>query len=158
MAQLTPRFSADRSVREYTEKHYLPAAKAYLERSANKGEKGKQLSDTIHYLEQKWDSILFGEVKVNTIENQHNFEVQVYLNEVVPNFVQVELVADGINNEPPIVQIMQLSNKLEGESNAWCYKASVSVHLPASDFTARVIPHIPSVSVPLEISNIVWQR
>jgi hypothetical protein len=26
MAQLTPRFSADRAVREYTEQHYLPAA------------------------------------------------------------------------------------------------------------------------------------
>ncbi len=32
MAQLTPRFSADRTVREYTEQHYLPAAKSFLER------------------------------------------------------------------------------------------------------------------------------
>jgi starch phosphorylase len=37
MAQLTPRFSADRAVREYTEQHYLPAATAYLSRVANKG-------------------------------------------------------------------------------------------------------------------------
>jgi starch phosphorylase len=29
MARLTPRFSADRTVREYTEQHYLPAAAAY---------------------------------------------------------------------------------------------------------------------------------
>jgi glucan phosphorylase len=29
MARLTPRFSADRAVREYTEQHYLPAASAY---------------------------------------------------------------------------------------------------------------------------------
>jgi len=29
MARLTPRFSADRTVREYTEQHYLPAATAY---------------------------------------------------------------------------------------------------------------------------------
>ena len=41
MSQLTPRFSADRTVREYTEKHYLPAATAFLDRSANKGDKGK---------------------------------------------------------------------------------------------------------------------
>ena len=41
MAQLTPRFSADRTVREYTEQHYLPAATAYLERAANKGFEGK---------------------------------------------------------------------------------------------------------------------
>ena len=29
MARLTPRFSANRTVREYTEQHYLPAATAY---------------------------------------------------------------------------------------------------------------------------------
>src|ERR1700676_619753 len=29
MATLTPQFSADRAVRDYTERHYLPAAKAY---------------------------------------------------------------------------------------------------------------------------------
>jgi starch phosphorylase len=37
MARLTPRFSADRAVREYTEQHYLPAAIAYHPRIANKG-------------------------------------------------------------------------------------------------------------------------
>ena len=42
MARLTPRFSADRAVREYTEQHYLPAAAAYRDRAANKGGIGKQ--------------------------------------------------------------------------------------------------------------------
>ncbi len=40
MATLTPQFSADRAVREYTEQHYLPAAKAYRERAANQGALG----------------------------------------------------------------------------------------------------------------------
>ena len=40
MARLTPRFSANRTVREYTEQHYLPAATAYRERAADKGEIG----------------------------------------------------------------------------------------------------------------------
>jgi glycogen phosphorylase len=34
MARLTPEFSADRAIREYTENHYLPAASDYLERAA----------------------------------------------------------------------------------------------------------------------------
>ena len=37
MARLTPRFSANRTVREYTEQHYLPAAAAYRERAADQG-------------------------------------------------------------------------------------------------------------------------
>ena len=40
MAQLTPTFSANRSVREYTEDHYLPAAEAYARRAADKGKLG----------------------------------------------------------------------------------------------------------------------
>ena len=42
MARLTPRFSADRTVREYTEQRYLPAAAAYRERSADKGAIGSE--------------------------------------------------------------------------------------------------------------------
>ena len=48
MARLTPRFSANRAVREYTEQHYLPAAAAYRERAANKGAVGRQIVDWQH--------------------------------------------------------------------------------------------------------------
>src|SRR6202040_1265421 len=51
MAQLTPRFSANRAVREYTEQHYLPAAAAYRERSAEKGALGAQIVNWRHTLE-----------------------------------------------------------------------------------------------------------
>ena len=40
MARLTPRFSTNRTVREYTERHYLPAAAAYRARAADKGAVG----------------------------------------------------------------------------------------------------------------------
>ena len=48
MARLTPRFSANRTVREYTEQHYLPAAAAYRLRIANKGAIGRQIVDWQH--------------------------------------------------------------------------------------------------------------
>ena len=66
MAQLTPRFSTNRAVREYTEQHYLPAASAYLERAADKGEIGVEMVDWRHELEQKWAALRFGEVKIET--------------------------------------------------------------------------------------------
>ena len=43
MARLTPRFSADRAVREYTEQHYLPAAAAYRARAAADCALGRQI-------------------------------------------------------------------------------------------------------------------
>ena len=50
MARLTPRFSADRTVREYTEQRYLPAATAYRERRADKGAIGRKMVDWQHSL------------------------------------------------------------------------------------------------------------
>jgi len=158
MAQLTPRFSADRSVREYTEKQYLPGAAAYLERTANKGEKAKQLAEAIRTIEQHWNSIHFDQVNVETIENQHLFEVQLFFNDLEPDTLQVELFSDGLNGEAPSVQIMNRGKIIEGEFNGYQYHTSVSAARPATDYTARVIPVILSVSVPLEISRILWEH
>jgi starch phosphorylase len=158
MAQLTPRFSADRAVREYTEQHYLPAATAYLERAANKGSKGKQITERLHTLEQKWDSMRFGEVKFETIKRQHKFKVQIYFNDLNPDTVQVELFATGIKGKASIVKKMTQGTKLDGAVNGYYYNASVTATRPALDFTARAIPYFPDISVPLEISRILWQR
>lgn len=158
MAQLTPRFSADRTVREYTKQHYLPAAKAYLDRAANKGEKGRKISDSILSMEEKWNTLHFGKVKVETVENHHKFEISVYFQDLNPDNVRIELYSDELNNEARIVQKMKRGNNMEGESNAFIYYASVSAHRAVSDFTARAIPVIPKVSVPLEISKITWQH
>jgi starch phosphorylase len=86
--RLTPRFSADRTVREYTEQHYLPAATAYHSRVVNKGAIGRQMLVWQHTLEQKWASLRFGEVKVETHGEQQVFEVQVCLNDIDPKVVR----------------------------------------------------------------------
>ncbi|MFA5971383.1 MAG: alpha-glucan family phosphorylase [Lentimicrobiaceae bacterium] len=158
MAQLTPRFSADRTVREYTEQHYLPAANAYLERAYNKGAKAKLLVEQLKNLEQKWDSIHFGEVKSEVVAAQHKFEVDVFLNDLDPDTVHVELFADGLNGEGPEVRVMTCLTKTKSFTNAYTYSASVAASRPASDYTARLIPYLSDVSVPLEISRILWQH
>jgi len=91
MARLTPRFSANRTVREYTEQHYIPAAAAYRERAADNGAVGSQVVNWQHTLEQKWAALSLGEVKVQTEAAQHVFEVQVSLSDLDPKAVRVEL-------------------------------------------------------------------
>ncbi len=156
MAQLTPRFSADRTVREYTEQHYLPAATAYLNRSADKGKKGKQITDLLLNLEHKWHSIHFGEVKLETNENHHKIEAQVFLYDIDPDIIEVQLFADGMKGEAPIIQLMLCSK--DAKDGRYTYNATVSSSRPASDFTPRVIPNLSGVSVPLETNLILWQR
>ena len=158
MARLTPRFSADRAVREYTEQHYLPAAAAYHSRVANKGAIGRQMVDWRHSLEQKWAALRFGEVKVETQGGQHVFEVQVYLNDLDPKAVRVELYADGVNGGSPVRQEMKRVRQLAGAPGGYVYSAAVSAARPPADYTARVIPHCDGVAVPLEAARILWQR
>ncbi len=158
MAQLTPRFSSNRAVREYTEHYYLPAATAYRERAANKGATGAQIVDWRHALEQKWAALYFGEMKVKTDGEQHVFEAQVYLDELDPEAVRVELYADGVSGSAPTRQEMQRVRKLAVESGGYVYSAAVPAAHPPADYTARVIPRCEGVAIPLEDARILWQR
>ena len=125
MARLTPRFSANRTVREYTDRYYIPAAKTYQARAANQGAMGERIVNWQHDLKQKWAHLRFGEVNVETAEGKHVFEIQVYLNGLDPDSVRVELYADGINGDGAIRQEMARGRKLVGTENGYIYIAEV---------------------------------
>jgi starch phosphorylase len=158
MARLTPHFAADRTVREYTEQHYLPAAIACQSRVANKGIIGKQEVDWRHSLDQKWATLHFGQVKVEAKGEQLIFEVQVCLHGLDPKTVRVELYANGIKGNPPVRQEMTLLHPLADEAGSYIYSATVSATRPSADYTARVLPHYEGVAIPLEDSRILWQH
>ncbi len=158
MARLTPRFSTNRAVREYTEQYYFPAASAYRERAADKGAIGVQLVNWRRALEQKWAALRFGEVKAETDGEQHVFEVQACLDDLDPEAVRVELYANGADGAPPVRVEMQRVRQLAGATNGYAYRAGVPAARPATDYTARFIPHRDGVAVPLEDARILWQR
>jgi starch phosphorylase len=158
MARLTPRFSADRTVREYTEQHYLPAAAAYRQRAADKGAGGRNIVNWAHTLKEKWGMLHFGEVQVTTEAERHIIMVEVYLPDLDPNAVHVELYADGGNGGLPVLQEMSRVRQLAGASGGYLYSAAVPAARPPSDYTPRVIPHCDGVTIPLENARILWQR
>jgi starch phosphorylase len=156
MARLTPQFSSNRTVREYTEQHYLPAASAYLERAADNGAAGMGLIEWRQKLEQKWSSLRLGEMQIETRDNLHIFEVQAYLDDLDPDAVCVELYADGFDGMPRECVKMERIRELVGAGYA--YRAEVAASRAASDYTARLVPYRKGVSVPLEAEQILWQR
>ena len=158
MACLTPRFSANRSVREYTEQYYLPAAAAYLRRAANKGAEGATIANWKHELEKNWANLRIGEVTADTRDGQHVFTVQIYLNSIAADAVRVELYADGPNEGEPVRQELMVGQRLVGAENGYVYSGTVPATRPATDYTARVIPRCSGVAVPLEADPILWQR
>jgi starch phosphorylase len=158
MARLTPRFSADRAVREYTGQHYLPGAATYRERAANKGAVGRQIVDWQHAVEKEWPALRFGDLRVETNAEHHVFEVEIFLNDLDPNAVRVELYADAIDGGDPVRVEMKCARPLPDASRRSVYRATVPTTRPARDYTARVIPQRSGVAVPLESARILWQR
>ena len=158
MARLTPRFSTNRTVREYTEQHYLPAATAYRERAADKGANGAQVIHWRRALEQKWAALCFGELGVVTVGEQHAFEVQVHLHQLEPGAVRVELYAEALDGAPPVRQEMGRARPLPGTAGSYVYCARVPASRPATDYTPRIVAHRVGVAIPLEADFILWQR
>jgi starch phosphorylase len=158
MARLTPRFSANRTVREYTERYYLPALATFRERAADKGALGAQMVNWRQTLERQWPGLRFGEVTIQSAAQQHTYEVQVFLDEVALDTVRLELYAEGDNDNGPIRQEMTRVRQLVGSVNGYAYRASVPATRPATEYTPRVVPRFPHVAVPLEASQILWQR
>jgi starch phosphorylase len=158
MALLTPRFSANRTVREYTEQHYLPAAARYRERAAERGAAGRRIADWQRLLGRAWANVRFGDVRVAPGDGGLAFEAQVYLGELDPQAVRVELFADGVDGGDPFLEEMRLVRPLVGGSGGYAYAAAVPAGRPATDYTARVIPSFAGLAVPLEASGILWQR
>ena len=158
MARLTPRFSANRTVREYTEQHYLPAAATYHTRAADNGAVGRQVINWEQTLKEKWATLHFGNVTVETRGEQHVFEVQIYLHDLDSKAVRVELYANGVMGSAPVRQEMTCVRQLDGVSGGYLYIAAVAAARPPADYTARIVPYCSGVAVPLEVHPILWQQ
>ncbi len=158
MARLTPQFSAGRTVREYTEQHYLPMAEMFLNRAANGGKVGASVLEWQQQVEACWPRLRFGSLTVTADGSSYVFAVQAWLDELSPDAVVVELYANGEANGQPVRISMTKGPALVGSEGGYTWTARVPADRPASDFTPRLIPWRPDARVPLECGKILWYR
>ncbi|MGH8220281.1 MAG: alpha-glucan family phosphorylase [Steroidobacteraceae bacterium] len=158
MQRLTPQYSSIRSLHEYVEQHYLPAALRYRERSAAKGEKARQIAEWLSRLQRSWAELRFGPVTVETRAGQHRFEILLHLGSLDPESVRVELYGDapdgGAAERHAAIRVRALSDR----PGTHLYSVDVPATRRADDYTARAVPHHDGVSVPQEARQILWQR
>jgi starch phosphorylase len=148
MARLTPQFSSNRVVREYTEKFYLKAAENYLKRAEKNGELAERVIALQSSLQRNWNNLRFGEVKV---ENG-NYEVGVFLPGVDPKDIQVELYSEAM------VRQMKYLGPIPNQATGHTYRIEMPKDVPASHFTPRIIPKHTGMVTPLECPLIQWQK
>ncbi len=158
MARLTPRFSANRAVREYTENYYLAAAAAWCERTREQGAVGRSILTWRRDLARHWAGMRFGELQVETSAGKHLFHLQLYLGDLAPEAVRVELFANPLGGTEPCRTEMFHSEQMPGSVKGYIYKGEVAASRPSSDYTPRVIPSHLAARIPLEDQHILWFR
>jgi starch phosphorylase len=158
MARLTPQFSADRAVREYTEQQYIPAAAAYRARAADGGAPGQKIAAWQRDLNHYWPRVKFGAVNYEVRGETCEFEIQVYLGDLKPAEVRIELCAPGLLDGPAVRLDMKPMAQGAVVEDGYVYTATVSGPRPPADYTARIVPVCHGVSLPLEDARILWQR
>ncbi|MEY2341569.1 alpha-glucan family phosphorylase [Acidithiobacillus sp. IBUN Pt1247-S3] len=156
MAELTPQFSSHRMLQEYVEKLYLPAAKLLRERSSQKQLQG--ICAWQNHLRAHWHGLRFGELHCEDSGAEFQFQMHVYLDDIPPEMVQVELFANGIESSAPELHPMQRSESLAGAVNGFTYRCNLAKRRPVSDYTPRVVARHPLCRVPLENNAILWYR
>ncbi|HUF26015.1 MAG TPA: alpha-glucan family phosphorylase [Gemmatimonadaceae bacterium] len=158
MATLTPRFSTNRVVREYTEHYYLPAAAAYRRRTATGAELAERLLGWRRHLVEHWAAVRFGPLRVETRDGEHHVAVEVHLGQLGADAVRVELFAEPGDAGEPVRREMSRGDAPAATPGGEVFVASVPASRPIGDFTPRVVPYHPDASTPLEVPLIAWQR
>jgi starch phosphorylase len=158
MAQLTPRFSASRTVREYTDQHYIPSAINFQVRAAQKGSGAQNLVEWQNSVSPKWPGLRFETLEAATEGSTRTIKAGATLGNLDPDDVMVELFADGLDGNGAERMEMTRQGRSEGGSSGYIYSATVPSARAASDYTARLMPRRKGMSVPLEASEILWQK
>jgi starch phosphorylase len=158
MGRLTPAFSTNRAVRQYTEEHYLSAAAAFLERAENRGSAGADLVAWQAELANHWSALRFGPATVEQQGEQYLFHVQVFLDDIDPDAVSVELYAEAQKDEDPIALAMSRGERPVEATSAFAYSASIPAVRPVADYPPRLVPQHVGALVPLEAPFILWHE
>ncbi len=158
MSSLTPQFSSNRMVRDYTEQFYFPAAKGFKKRTAQQGKIALELENWEKILKENWEELRFGEVKVIQEQDEWFFKAQVYCGEIDPSFIQVEGYAEPKNADHPPQFVMTRKGSIPGAVNGHLFVGKIPITRSSDDYTLRMVPFHPEASFPMESPFILWQR
>jgi starch phosphorylase len=158
MGRLTPEFSGARMMTDYVEQAYLPLAKAIRERMRDRCGPARMLNQWSRTLHSRWSGLHIGNPVVNQSEAATNVVVPVYLGELTPNAVRVEMFADQTPEHAPEVIMLHQENAIPGSTNGYIFAGAIPPSRKMEDYTVRVVPYHPYAFLPAELPLITWQK
>jgi starch phosphorylase len=156
MAQLAPRFSTNRMLREYLDHYYLRLAEAYRRRRVDAGCIGRDIEAWRKRLFRHWPALHWDEVEVRREGDGHRVRLQVYLDGLEAEDLAVECYGDAVDDWPMHCQRLRRGDALPGAVNGFAYEGVLNGDRPLSHYTLRLVPDHSEAEVPLELPLITW--
>jgi starch phosphorylase len=158
LSRLTPRFSANRMMREYVAGLYVPAERALAERQHDACALGRALARWSRALRAAWSKIHFGRVSIEETSGARTFSVEVFLDEVPLADVAIELYADPeMAGGAPERAAMTTAGPLPGTTHGYLFTATVPARRPPAAYTPRAVPVSAGARLPLELPLVAWR-
>jgi len=151
---LAPQFQAGRMVRDYTLKHYVPAAARAAELTENDAKGARELAAWKTHVRGCWPGVDVAEVEPpvdSHVDEEITIEASVALNGLSPTDVAVGVLVGEVDHEgdiaeAPFVEMAHVGEDPGDESRA-LYRGVVTCDHPGSmGFAVRVVPSHPSLT------------
>jgi starch phosphorylase len=159
LSKLTPRFSANRMMREYVTTIYEPAARELARRLADGGAGGRALEAWRRRLLAGWGGIRFGALSMKDEGACRAVSLEVFLGDVAPDDVAVELFADAPDGQSAPERLpLKCTGPLPGTTHGHLFAAMGPATRSASAYTPRVVPARADALLPLELPLVAWRE
>jgi glycogen phosphorylase len=113
-----------------------------------------QWSRTVH---SRWTSLHIGSPVLSQEEGSSQVLVPVYLGELAPEAVRVEMFADQTVEHAAEIAMLHKEHPIAGSTNGYIFAGAIPATRPLSDYTVRVVPYHPDAFLPAELPLIAWQ-
>ncbi|NMT63613.1 alpha-glucan family phosphorylase [Marinobacter orientalis] len=154
MDRLTATYSANRMVREYVERFYLPMAEQGKLRSP---ETAAEILGEQRELRKRWPHLRFSSFHVTGSDDNQTYTVEVYLDGIDEQRIAVELVAEASEYGPRTVTAMPMQHPLSGSAHSYLYECSVPSR-PEGHYTPRLRVCDERLNLPLENPAVLWLK
>ncbi|MFY7843218.1 MAG: alpha-glucan family phosphorylase [Rhabdochlamydiaceae bacterium] len=151
LSKLTPYFSADRAVREYTSKYYIPRAQNYAHHLKDQNKLTKSILEWLQFTEKNWPLITVKEVH-KYVENEY---IVAEATIDIGLFRPEDLIVDLFHEIPSSDKQLQYR---QAEGSTFVYKLKQHLSGDLDDYTLRVLPYHPDIDIGLYFPHILWEK
>jgi starch phosphorylase len=164
LRQISPVFSSNRMVREYTERAYLPAILQWRTLLANSMARAKSLAAWKKRVQAAWPQVRIESWEDDCdstaiVDDQFGVKVRVSLGKLKPDDVKVELYLGRVDVHGSITQPELVETTCTNPEAASAYDYSTIISCRAAGphgYTVRVRPDHADMMSPLDLGLIYW--